>query len=96
MYYKQRENTTKGVATISAEHLILQNLLKNLRKEANLSQQELAQRIGKPQSFVSKYEAGERRLDMIELRHICKALDLSLIDFILRLENMLTGETHAS
>lgn len=64
----------------------LQLLLKELRKEAKLSQQELADRIGKPQSFVSKYESGERRLDILELRNICESLETSLLDFVKRFE----------
>lgn len=36
------------------------------RKDANLTQDDLAQQLGKPQSFVSKYESYERRLDVLE------------------------------
>ena len=46
-----------------------------LRKAAGLTQVELALRIGKPQSFVAKYEGGERRLDVIEFLSIVEALD---------------------
>lgn len=48
-------------------------LLKELvkaRKEAGITQQELSKLLGKPQSFVSKYEQGERRLDVIEFVRI--------------------------
>ncbi len=38
--------------------------------------------MGKPQSFVSKYESAERRLDMVEVAEVCEALRVSLIDFI--------------
>lgn len=62
-------------------------LLREIRKEAGLSQLELAARLKMPQSFVSKYEAGERRLDILELRVICSALDISLRAFVQRLEN---------
>ncbi len=41
-------------------------------------------------SFVSKYESGERRLDLIELREICEALKISLADFVNRFEESLT------
>lgn len=63
----------------------LQNLLKSIRKEASLSQQELAKRIQRPQSFVSKYESGERRLDIIEILEICEAIDMDIGDFVRRL-----------
>lgn len=64
-------------------------LLREIRKEAGLSQLELANRLGVPQSFVSKYESGERRLDILEIRLICNALKLSLQAFIKRLESNL-------
>lgn len=44
------------------------------RKGAGITQQELARRLGKPQSFVSKYERRERRLDVVELVLIARAL----------------------
>ncbi len=64
----------------------LQALLRDIRTEAGFRQADLAQRLGQPQSFVSKYESGERRLDVLELRRICGLLGLSLQDFIRRLE----------
>ena len=42
--------------------------------------------LGLPQSFVSKYETGERRLDVLELREVCRALETSLFEFVERLE----------
>ena len=44
------------------------------RLQANLSQEVLAARLGKPQSFVSKYERGERRLDVVEFVRICECI----------------------
>src|SRR5260370_42528476 len=61
----------------------LQLLLRHLRSEARLTQAEVAERVGQPQSFVSKYESGERRLDVLELRAVCSAMGTSLADFIL-------------
>ena len=60
--------------------------LRNARKAAGLSQTELAARLQRTQSFVSKVERGERRLDVIELRAFCEALRLSLPLFMKRLE----------
>ena|SRR5437763_10354410 len=45
------------------------------RKAAGLTQQALARRLKKPQSFVAKYEGGERRLDVVEFIRIARALD---------------------
>ncbi|MGH8396829.1 MAG: helix-turn-helix domain-containing protein [Gammaproteobacteria bacterium] len=61
-------------------------LLKNVRLEAELTQTELAKRLGQPQNFVSLYERGVRRLDVLELREVCKALELPLTTFIRRME----------
>ena len=57
-------------------------LLREVRQEAGLTQAEVAARLGRPQSFVSKYESGERRLDLIELQTVCKALDTDLVAFV--------------
>jgi len=77
------------------EHLItthqecLQMLLREIRQQAGLRQSELAARLGRPQSFVSKYESGERRLDLIELRQVCQAIGISLEEFVHRFERSL-------
>lgn len=44
------------------------------RKRQGLTQQAVAELLGKPQSFVSKYESGERRLDVVEFIQIAKVL----------------------
>lgn len=59
-----------GMATLEQ----LRNLLISERKRYGLTQVELAERLGKPQSFVSKYERGERRLDVIEFIEVATAL----------------------
>jgi transcriptional regulator with XRE-family HTH domain len=64
----------------------LQSLLRQLRVEAGLKQEEVASRLERPQSFVSKYETGERRLDVLELREVCRAMGLTLPEFVQRLE----------
>jgi transcriptional regulator with XRE-family HTH domain len=67
----------------------LQNLLRQIRVEAGLRQVDLAERLGQSQSFVSKYESGERRLDILELRQICSVVGISMEEFISRLEDTL-------
>ncbi len=62
----------------------LRTLLRNVRIEAGLRQVDLAGRLGQPQSFVSKYEAGERRLDVVELEQVCAACGVPLSEFIAR------------
>ena len=55
-----------------------------MREQKGLTQVELAGLLGKPQSFVSKYESGERKLDLPELDDICKALDATLETLVRR------------
>ena len=71
------------------QHEQLRELLKNVRVSSGLTQADLADRLKMPQSFVSKYESGERRLDVLELRAICKAMGLSLVEFLRKLEKEL-------
>jgi len=67
----------------------LLSLLKELRQEAGLTQVEMAQALGKPQPFVSYYESGARRLDLLELRQVCEVLGISLVNFIKKFEKSL-------
>jgi transcriptional regulator with XRE-family HTH domain len=64
----------------------LQELLRQVRTEANLRQVDVAARLGMPQSFVSKYESGIRRLDLVELSLVCAAVGITLTEFVSRFE----------
>jgi transcriptional regulator with XRE-family HTH domain len=64
----------------------LQELLRELRDAADLRQIDLAKRLGRPQSFVSKYESGEKNLDFLEVREVCEALGVPLAEFVRRFE----------
>lgn len=59
-------------------------LLRQVRLDTNLTQLQLAEKIGQTQSYVSKYECGEQRLDLIELEFVCKAVGISLTNFVER------------
>ncbi len=59
-------------------------LLRQIRVEAKLTQGQVAESIGQAQSYVSKYENGEQRLDLIELEAVCKAVGIPLTDFVRR------------
>jgi DNA-binding XRE family transcriptional regulator len=78
---------SKTIFSVGQEKL--QVLLIEARRKAELSQVQLAKKLGRPQSFVSKYENGERRLDVVELREICHALEITLPVFINRFEKVL-------
>lgn len=61
-------------------------LLRQGRLNAGLRQADVAAKLGKPQSFVSNYESGERRLDLLELQMVCEVLGIGLVDFTKRYE----------
>ena len=71
------------------EYTTVTRLLRETRENAGLTQVELAEQLGQSQSFVSKYERGERRLDIIQLRTVCLTLGVKLADFVERLERAL-------
>jgi transcriptional regulator with XRE-family HTH domain len=63
----------KSRSTEAYRHLC--ELLIKARKKAGLTQAQLAERLDRPQSFVAKYESGERRLDVVELLTIAQAIE---------------------
>jgi len=77
----------KNIHTKEQKHLSA--LLRELRQKAGLTQTQLAKLLNTDQTIISKYETGERRLDILELREMCRALGLSLSDFVRRLEHQL-------
>ena len=56
------------------DHRLVGKNLAEVRERANMTQVELAKRLGKPQSFVSAYEQGQRRVDLLEFLRIIDAL----------------------
>lgn len=56
--------------------------LRNARKRQSLSQQQLGEKLGKDQTFISKVETCERRIDVIEAANWCAALGLYLEDIL--------------
>jgi len=68
------------------ERKILLAVLRELRKQRNLTQDQLARSMGVKQAFISKYETGERRLDFIDLVAICDVMDISIVKFAEKFE----------
>ena len=64
-----------------------QQLLVDARKAASMTQAQLADRLSKPQSFVAKYEGGERRLDVIEFLDVASAIGFDPAEFIRELRS---------
>lgn len=67
-------------------------VIKLEREKRSFKQSELADKLGIKQSFISKTENGERRLDIIELLEYCEAMNMSLTDFVFRFEGKLLGQ----
>jgi ribosome-binding protein aMBF1 (putative translation factor) len=74
----------------SARYAMFLKVLRKARQDAGLSQVQLAHRIGETQTFVSKCERGERRIDVIELHTFCRAFGVSLKQFVSSLERALS------
>ncbi|MFN0277677.1 MAG: helix-turn-helix domain-containing protein [Pyrinomonadaceae bacterium] len=68
--------------------------LRNARVQASLTQEQVARRLGQTQSFISKVERGERRIDIVELKAICEVLEISFPTFARQLEKTLNQGNH--
>lgn len=66
----------------TAEYNAILRKLRALRREKGVSQAVLAERLGQTQSFISKCERGERRMDIVEVHQFCRAIGISFLDFI--------------
>ncbi len=63
------------------ENNILLSLLRKIRQEAGLTQAQMADKLGVNQSWVSYYERGSRKLDMLQVRQICLAVSVPFAEF---------------
>ena len=76
----------KLTKTVHSEgQIAFRELMNGARKAAGLTQQELATKLGKPQSFVAKYEAGERRIDVVEFIAICREISVDSVGILKKL-----------
>lgn len=75
----------------SKSYRLLLRRLQEARKRSGLTQATLAEQLGESQSFISKCERGERRIDLIEAREFCRALNISFIKFVRELDEALRG-----
>jgi transcriptional regulator with XRE-family HTH domain len=78
-------------SVFTADYAKLLSLLRETRAACGLTQAQLADRIGETQSWVSKCERGEHRLDVLELRSFCVGMDVPFVEFMERLESVLAG-----
>lgn len=73
-----------AASTHHRDYQLFISALKDARVGADVTQQELADRINNTQTFISKVERGERRLDLVETIEICEALGINPSAFIIR------------
>ena len=83
----------KTIHTAPYQHFLA--LLVEARKTSQLTQQELSEKLGRPQSCVSKYERGERRLDVIEFLEVSMNLGADPHRILSEIEQMLIRNRHA-
>jgi len=77
----------------SRHYQIFRSLLVSARQESGLTQVQIAERLGKPQSFISKYERGERRLDLTEFIELADVLGIDVVDFMNRYKSAIAQIT---
>ena len=92
-----RSATMKGKGRLqktiyTGEYAVVIRLLRQFREDAGVTQVEMAARLGQTQSFVSKVERGDRRLDIIQLRTILSHFGVTLLEFVGQLETELSGK----
>lgn len=62
------------------------------RKDAGVSQEQLAKRLAKPQSFISKYERAERRIDVVEFLELARAIGFDPAEFLIKFSDVEEGQ----
>ena len=92
-YSSQMENYETVPASAHNEaYRLFRELLTELRRSKGVTQVALARLLGVPQSYVSKYELGERRIDIIETFRICRALGADPVVFVRKLVKAIEPE----
>ena len=81
----------KSIYSFEAD--VLSRILKRARKEKNLTQVEVARRLKRTQSFISKIEHGETMIDAVALFLFCRAIELPFSEFAAQFEAEWERET---
>jgi transcriptional regulator with XRE-family HTH domain len=72
-----------------SERIIFKTLIKNIRLSKKITQTELVNNLDKSQSFISKYEKGDRTLDFVEVYQILNAMNVPMVGFVKEFERLL-------
>jgi transcriptional regulator with XRE-family HTH domain len=68
--------------------LLLRQLLRQAREETGMIQDDLSRKLGRTQGFVSKYELGDRRIDLVDMADVCDALGISFLELVKRFDQL--------
>ena len=79
-------------STFTREYRVFLETLKSFRERAKLTQVDLAEKLQQSQSFVSKSERGQTRLDIVQLRAICHSFGITLPAFVAQFEERLASK----
>lgn len=91
---KRRSPANRSSARLRDDYQVLVELIAGARREAGLTQRDVADKLGQLQSWYAKSESGERRMDMLEVLAILDALGVDPVDFIRRLRRALKKVAH--
>jgi transcriptional regulator with XRE-family HTH domain len=80
----------------SQQHKAFCDVIRRAREKQGMTQATLARRLGVPQSYVSKYETGERRLDLLETLDICTTLGMSVQSIVRALGREIARQSSAT
>lgn len=69
---------------------LLREALRSVREKSGKTQVQIATLLEKPQSYISKIESGERKLDILEIRNYCRACDMDWLNFLSVFEQKLS------
>ena len=84
----EKPNSPRQSARQQKNRQLLRQLLRQAREDASVIQRELSRKLGRSQGFVSKYELGDRRIDLVDMADICDALGISFLDLAKRFDQL--------
>lgn len=76
-------------SAFTRDYRILTAMLREMRRRAGMTQEDLAEKVGQTQSYISKWERGELRLDLVQVRELCVAMRTTLSAFATEYETRL-------
>lgn len=80
-----------GRSQYTPEHEIFRRLLRDARQKAGFNQSQLGEKVGLSQLLISRGELGDRKIDALELRDLCKAMGVSIVEFMRELDEQLSN-----